>query len=305
MGAPLKAWARPLGPPPRSPPLADLIPVISPPDGFLIRRMTRPELDLVFDWVAAERWNPGLHDAECLWRHDPNGLFIGELNREPVAALAAIAYGATLGFLGYYLVRPGFRGRGCGLLLWQAALVYLGDRNLGLDAVPDQEANYRKSGFRAAYRHLYFLGRGGGLAPAGLTPLSAEAWEEVLAYDRPFFPAPRPDFLRCWLSRPGGAALGAVREGRLAGYGVIRPCHRGFKVGPLFADDAQVAMDLFQGLIAGVPHAPVILNVPEVNPGALDLAERFGLQPVFATTRMYTRGEPGVPLGRVYGHDLF
>lgn len=267
--------------------------------------MTRPELDLVMDWAAAARWNPGLHDAECLWRYDPHGLFIGELDGEPVACLAAIACGATLGFIGYYLVKPQFRGRGFGLTIWQAGLAYLEGRNIGLDAVPAQEANYEKWGFRAAYRHLYFLGRGGGKAPAGLAPLSDVAWAAVLAYDRRFFPAARADFLQCWLHQPGSTALGAMKDGRLVGYGVIRPCRRGFKIGPLFADAAPIAADLLQGLLAQAPHAPVILHLPAANPGAQALVERYGMKPVLATARMYTRGEPAVPLSRVYGHDLF
>ena len=269
--------------------------------------MTRPELDLVFDWVAAEGWNPGLHDAECLWRLDPNGLLPRRTERRTRRRPCRHRYWRHPGLSRVFTSSGPGSGAGvaasyCGRRpwrIWESA-------TWAWTRCQNQEANYRKSGFRAAHRHLYFLGRGGGEAPAGLTPLSRKAWGgKVVAYDRLFSPEPRPDFLRCWLSRPSGAALGAVREGRLAGYGVIRPCRRGFKVGPLFADDTTVAMDLFQGFSPGVPHAPVILNVPEVNPGALDLAKRFGLQPVFATTRMYTRGEHGVPLGRVYGHDLF
>ncbi|MDF5720546.1 MAG: hypothetical protein PUP91_08675 [Rhizonema sp. PD37] len=35
-------------------------------DNFIVRPMKRSELDLVFDWAAAEGWNPGTYDAaEC------------------------------------------------------------------------------------------------------------------------------------------------------------------------------------------------------------------------------------------------
>ena len=33
-------------------------------------------LDLAVDWAAAEGWNPGLHDAECLHAADPGGFLM-------------------------------------------------------------------------------------------------------------------------------------------------------------------------------------------------------------------------------------
>lgn len=272
---------------------------------YLLRPMTRPELDLVMDWAAAEGWNPGLRDADCLYICDPRGFFLGVLDGEPVAAIAAVAYDDSFGFLSFYLVKPELRGRGYGLALWRAALDYLGERNIGLDAVPAQIANYEKSGFRVAYRNFYCRARGGGPAPAGLAPLSGVDFEDLAAYDGAFFPSPRPHFLRGWIHQPGGAALGAVRDGGLAGYGVIRPCRRGFKIGPLCADSPEIAGDLLQGLLARAPGAPVYLNIPEANPGALALARERGLSHFATIARMYTRGAPPWPLSRLYAHDLF
>jgi ribosomal protein S18 acetylase RimI-like enzyme len=257
--------------------------------GLVIRSMSRPELDLVLDWAAAEGWNPGLNDADCFYVCDPQGFFLGLLDGEPVAAIAALAYDATLGFLSFYLVKPDLRGRGFGLRLWQAALKHLAGRNLGLDAVAGQVANYAKSGFRVAYRNFYYRGAGGGQAPAGLLPLSRLPFKDLVAYDAAFFPSPRPQFLACWLKQPEGAALGAVPDGRLAGYGVLRACRRGFKIGPLLADRPEIARDLLNGLLARAAGAPVFINMPEANPLALALAEAQGLDH-FATTAACTPG---------------
>ena len=40
-------------------------------DAPVIRQMTRPEVDTLVGWAAAEGWNPGLHDAELFWATDP------------------------------------------------------------------------------------------------------------------------------------------------------------------------------------------------------------------------------------------
>jgi GNAT superfamily N-acetyltransferase len=272
---------------------------------FTIRPLARPELDLVLDWAAAEGWNPGLNDADCFYVCDPNGCFLGLLDGEPVAAIAALAYDATLGFLSFYLVKPGFRGRGYGLRLWQAALDHLKGRNLGLDALAAQVANYAQSGFRVAYHNFYYRAAGGGQAPAGLLPLSRLPFKDLVAYDAAFFPSPRPRFLSCWLKQPEGAALGAVPDGRLAGYGVIRACRRGFKIGPLLADRPEIARDLLNGLLARAAGAPVFINMPEANPLALALAREQGLSHFATMARMYTRGIPPAPLARLYAHDIF
>ena len=43
------------------------------------------------------------------------------------------------------------------------------------------------------------------------------------------------------------------------------------------------------------------------NPGLADAApaRRHGLAPVFETARMYTRGDPGLPLSRIFGITTF
>ena len=103
---------------------------------YVVRTMTRPELDVAVDWAAAQGCNPGLHDANCFHAADPEGFLIGLLEDEPVATISV---------------------------------------------------------------------------------------DEVSAYDRPFFPDNRVRFLKCWISQPEGCALGFVRNGSLAGYGVLPP----------------------------------------------------------------------------------
>jgi hypothetical protein len=97
-----------------------------------------------------------------------------------------------------------------------------------------------------------------------------------------------------------------VRDGHLAGYGVVRQCRQGYKVGPLFADDASLAEALFQALSMYVPEgAELFLDVPEPNRAAVALAERHGMSAVFETARMYTGTAPRLPLARLFGVTSF
>lgn len=123
----------------------------------------------------------------------------------------------------------------------------------------------------------------------------------LAAYDAQVFLTPRPGFLEAWVCQPGTVALGVLRSERLAGYGVLRPCRTGYKIGPLLADDKSLADVLFQKLLARVPGETIFLDVPEPNQAATELAKAHGMRPVFDTARMYKGVPPVVDLGRTFG----
>ena len=273
--------------------------------GFHVRPMTRAELGAVLDAAAAEGWNPGLFDADAFYDADPGGFFVGVLDGLPVASLSVVRYGEGLGFLGLYIVHPDHRGHGYGLAVWRAGMAAMAGRNVGLDGVVAQQANYRRSGFTLAHRNQRFEGTGGGVDPGGTTPLAGLPFGEVADYDSQVFTERREAFLRRWIGLPESIALGIVRAGRLAGYGVLRRCRWGHKVGPLFADAPDIAETLFAALAARVPGEAIFLDVPQPNGEALALVGRHAMRPSFETARMFTRGDPGVPLARVFGITSF
>lgn len=286
-------------------------------DTYQIRSMTRDELALVVSWAAAEGWNPGLYDVECFYAADPNGFLIGLLAGEPIASISAVKYGTDFGFLGFYIVRPEFRGQGYGLQIWQAGLAYLEDRNVGLDGVVEQQGNYVKSGFTLAHRNIRYEGIGsadsepfqGGGAEDGsisLVDLDSVPIEKVIEYDRGIFLDQRSAFLSCWIKSPAHKTLGIIHNQTLAGYSVLRPCQQGYKIGPLFADSPQLAEYLFTSLTAQIePNSPFYLDVPSTNAAAVALAKKYQMSSVFETARMYNKSEPDLPLNRIFGITTF
>ncbi|MCO5382465.1 MAG: hypothetical protein NHB15_10575 [Methanosarcina barkeri] len=116
------------------------------------------------------------------------------------------------------------------------------------------------------------------------------------------FPAPRATFLEKWIKQPDSYAFAAVEAGKLKGYGVIRKCQNGYKIGPLFADDAIIAEKIFLALRASIPDEAVfVIDVPEPNKKALEITRKYGMDVVFTTIRMYSREEPNINLEKVYG----
>jgi GNAT superfamily N-acetyltransferase len=280
---------------------------------YSIKTMTRSELSLVMDWAAAEGWNPGLHDADCFYAADEGGFLIGLLEGEAIAAISAVKYGEAFGFIGFYLVKPAFRGRGYGWQIWQAGLEYLAGRTVGLDGVLAQQENYIKSGFELAHRNIRYRGVGEAvrevslnLADDGLLRLALLPVERVVEYDQLFFPARRADFLLRWIAQPNSQSVGLMRHGALVGYGVLRACREGYKIGPLFADTPEFAETIFGALKSYVePGRAFYLDVPEVNLPAVAMAKRYEMSAVFETARMYRPNSPDLPLKRIFGITTF
>lgn len=274
---------------------------------YSIRQMNREELQIAIAWAAVEEWNPGLHDAECFYAADPTGFWIGLLEDEPIATISAVKYGDSFGFVGFYIVKPEYRGQGYGIQLWNAVLATVSGRNIGLDGVLAQQQNYQKTGFQFAYRNIRFEGVSSkSVNHSGVIKLSTIPFEAIAAYDRSFFPDNRTQFLRGWINQPDSTALGILQNNTLAGYGLIRLCHRGYKIGPLFADQLSLAEALFVALQSTVAiDIPIYLDVPEINVAAVNLAEKYQMKKVFETARMYTQAFPDLPYDRLFGVTTF
>lgn len=273
--------------------------------GYTIRPMTRSDLDLAIAWAAAEGWNPGLDDADSFFAADPTGFWMGWLGDQPIACLSTVKYGDRFGFVGFYIVVPQYRGQGYGWAIWQAGLASLGDRLVGLDGVVAQQANYRRSGFELAYCNQRYSGPSRALQtdlPVEIRPLEVADFPALLAYDRQLFPEDRRPFLEKWMAQPRAIALGYFTPQGLQGYGQIRPSQTGYRIGPLFADQPEIAQQLFLSLQSQIPVGELIFwDIPTLNTAAIAIATALGFTSMFDTARMYRGAIPAIPLDRLFG----
>ena len=257
-------------------------------------------------WAITEGWNPGLDDADRFLAADPGSFLATEHDGEIVATVSSALYGDSYAFIGFYIVRRDLRGRGIGSPLFQRALERAKGRVVGLDGVLEQQSYYERRGFVLAHRNVRWRATGGGERPDGLVELASVPFDELLAFDSRVFGSEREAFLRAWADRPPGHALACVHGGRLAGYGILRACRVGAKIGPLFADDQDVAETLLTGLLAAAgPGTEVFLDMPAPNQCAADLRSGREMEPSFETARMYLNGRPPEDVQRVFGVTTF
>lgn len=270
------------------------------PKELVIRNMYRDDMELALRWASKEGWNPGLYDAEAYYNTDPEGFFMAELHGEPVGCISAVQFSETFGFLGLFIVVPEHRGKGLGKELWNRAMVRLGHRNIGTEVLfPYMEA-YKSSGFKFARKNIRYKGITHTCQFTRACDLHTVDFDELVAYDKKIFFEERRAFLDSWINLPESKALGFVQDNKLVGYGVIRRCVDGFKIGPLYADTKEYAEQIFCGLVQYIPGENFTMDVPEENETALAIAESHHMEVVFESARMYSRLKPDIPIKSVY-----
>lgn len=220
------------------------------------------------------------------------------------------SHGGAFGFMGLFIMRPQWRGAGLGARLWHERLRRLQARLqpgavIGMDGVFSMVPFYEKGGFAFAHRDLRFEGIAQGDSDPAVRPLEEGHFAEIERFDRQHFPAPRSAFLRQWTFQPGGHVLGVFDDGQLAGYGVLRPAHAGFKIGPLFSRNKDTAERLLSTLLARAEGSQVQLDIPEPNATGLRLAAKFGLSEVFGCARLYHGPAPDLSLEQIFGVTSF
>lgn len=272
---------------------------------FHIREMTKSDLDVAIEWAHKEGWNPGLNDAEAFYDADPHGFFIGEIKGEPVAVISAVKYNDQFGFIGFNIVKKEFRGSGFGLAMFDKAMSYLDGVNIGADGVYAQLDNYKTLGFDIAHKNLRYEGIARVGKSEGTVDLSKVPFEKLLEYDAKMFPAPRKAFLEKWVNLSRRSAVGYMDGEELKGYGVIRKCTLGYKIGPLFADTPEIAEKIYYSLTRIVVGETIFLDVPEPNQAAIALAEKNNMSVSFKTARIYTQQPPKLPLENIFGITSF
>lgn len=279
-----------------------------------IERASLSQLDVLMGWACAEGWNPGLDDARLFHNADPSGFLMLCQGEVPIAGISVVSHDARYGFLGLYICHPDYRGQGFGWKLWQAGLRHMEGRIVGLDGVPEQQDNYRRSGFDMVWRNIRYQGSAAewiAMSPPSDSELNCRLVEmqdkpSLQQLDHHVHGHERLKLLDSWLedSKTRKSIL-IESDGRILGFGTIRQCQEGFKAGPLIATDRTVAEHLMTELCRLAEADSIILDIPEPNTSAISMVEAMGMQAVFTTARMYSGPAPSVKLQLLFGVTSF
>jgi hypothetical protein len=278
---------------------------------YKIRKAKRKELDLAIEWAAKEGWNPGLHDADVFWKTDPKGYVALEKDGGVIGSGSIVSYDSKFGFMGFFIIKPEFRGQGLGTKLWFWRKNKLLSRlnkgaAIGMDGVFNMQPFYSKGGFVFSHRDL----RMESIAKADsysdkVQKITSKDFETINKYDKKCFGIDRKTFLKGWLNLKDSISYKYIDGSEIKGYGVIRKCQKGYKIGPLFAENYEVAHELFKALSSYVPGEVIYLDIPELNKDAVKLAKIYGMKEMFGCARMYHGKAPKLPYDKIFGITTF
>lgn len=266
-----------------------------------IRSMTEQELEMVMGWAAAEKWNVGKYDHKPYYAMGKEGYLLILVDGKPVGSISIVKYSERFSFIGLFIVIPEYRSRGLGKMLWQRALKHLEKlQTIGLYAVPKQVPRYKESGFNESFRNERWLKKSPEKAE-DITPLMNKTHnaffhiDKLFEYDKKVFGHNRQPLLQNILTMPQTFGVVSFGEnGKVTGYGVVRPCQEGFRMGPFYANDFESAQLISRVLLSEVPGESVILDMPTLNKFGKIFAEYFNLERISTadTIAMFKGEEP-------------
>jgi GNAT superfamily N-acetyltransferase len=225
-----------------------------------------------------------------------------------VATAATLPYGGRFAWISMVLVAGEYRRRGLATQLMRRAVDDLTAAGLVpiLDATPDGREVYRRLGFadswgfqrlvrrepQAALASTVSGQRGNPMvhatfAPPGsvtIRPITDADWPELVAYDAAAFGAERGAVLAGLRGRLPAAELLAERGGRIAGFALGRDGRLAAHIGPLTADNDDVARALAARALDGL-DGPVLVDLADVKSGLRSYLDISG----FTAARPFTR----------------
>ena len=153
-----------------------------------------------------------------------------------------------------------------------------------------QQENYRASGFVYAGGTTRFTGQLAGKRFEEIRYAEPDDKLRLIEMEGYASGVVKPDYLQAWFSNVDTRSTLILDNGQqIIGFVTIRSCQEGAKIGPLVADDTDIAHTLISHA-ASLFDGPLTIDVPETATGLTQLCEQLGLEPGFRTARMY-RGQ--------------
>ena len=281
----------------------------------VIKTMTKQDLAMALDWAKKESWNPAFRDHEVFYAADPLGYRMLWVDGKPIASLATVKYSDQYAFFGLYIVHPKFRSQGYGKLLWNfSAESVSACTTMALNGTLEQVETYKRSGFcrsnlNTRWSTNLFNSKVRN-SPCKSTLTNTANLMDVVDLDYKSSSIYRPEFWKKLLSKPESFFLSLNEGGSMKGFGLVSRCVNGYKLGPVYASEQDVAEDVVIALWqhaqkvvcpSGGESLTIQLDTTELNANATHLTERLGFTKVFDTVRMYRGPKPDMDDSSTYG----
>lgn len=280
---------------------------MDPFDGLTLHPLAPADAERGFALSTEIGWNQTADDWFYMLS---NGAGYGRTNDTGVLVASAMAlpYGA-FGWVCMVLVSPDYRRRGLATDLMNRVVEDLEADGVipGLDATPAGREVYRQIGFTDIYglERLHaaavpVLGDESQRTPVRIEPLSAADIDELAGYDSVLFGGDRKALLAHLLTRQPDRAFAAWAGPWMAGYVLARDGREATQIGPVVAEDEDIAIALAERALRGLA-GQVYIDAMAPNAAFTDWLKSSGFEFQRPYTRMLRgRDEPQDDVERIF-----
>ncbi|XP_060561330.1 uncharacterized protein LOC132721096 [Ruditapes philippinarum] len=277
---------------------------------YEVRPMRRCDIQGLYELTSENQWNMEKAYLECVFNTDPSGLVVVVTEDNKVIGHNGIlAHSDTIASSGMNIVKEEFRRFGIGKKLFRNVMDVMQDRNVGGTSLSNRVTFYAQFGWTIKSYTIHY--NAGPVnpdfvkdPPTGdfeIVPLSDVEISDFVSYDAELHTVPRAVYICNWATWSKANTYVALRNGRICGYGVLRPADIGHRMYPLYADDSCIARALFCKLASCVPNnEPVIFSQPIENEAANEFVAANNFVTYLSMTRLYNKWNIPVDLKRVY-----
>jgi ribosomal protein S18 acetylase RimI-like enzyme len=270
---------------------------------MMFRQMEWTDIPSGLSLCRSAGWNQLSRDWEIFITLNQQGNRVCvDDNGNVVGTVTTIRYGHHFAWIAMVLVDPAQQRKGIGLSLLEQATQILNDENcVKLDATPAGRQVYIKLGFADEYelsrmsapainvQHL--------IPSPTATVMTADDFQRVRSFDLEIFGAERMPLLNWMLDGAPELAFKVSEGDHLQGYCFGRYGYRYTHIGPVVANDIEVAESLVSAALSKCGDRPIILDVPHHNESWRDWLGSVGFSAVRTFIRMYKGNNlyPGIP----------
>lgn len=304
---------------------------------FLIRNAKQEDLMFAIKFVTANKWRPfGPGDYQCAYEYDPEGFYVGEINREVVSNVMMISYPGHSAHIGSLMTDKDHRGNGYARMIMKHCLMNRRDQEstIGVDSVSHMVPFFESFGFTTECESVIALlnfeaiiSKFRPINHVGTSSITIKQINEVkldtlVEYDASVFGFNRKVMVENWIKIPGSIGWVAVEqqnggEETIVGYTLVRSIimnygsHIGINMAPLYADTTSIATALMR-TAAETCHANQAIGATEFlliyskgtvhGENATKLFDEVEASYLPFATKMYTKGPPvHGQLNKMYG----
>jgi GNAT superfamily N-acetyltransferase len=259
-----------------------------------LRRLEARDLDSALRLTQAERWSHRLEDWQFHYGLG-RGWVACDDDGKVLGTASWWAYGEQFGTVGLVLVDQAHQGQGIGRQLMNVVMNDAGPRVLQLVATKAGLTLYQRCGFRehrGIRQHQGTATQIPSFAPLRDTvvgTVSIGDLETVCDLDAAAVGANRRQLVSAVFNAGTGVGVLARRNGRLAGFALVRQSGRGTTIGPVVAEDEALAIALIAHQL-NTNGSFTRVDVPADAAQLADWLERAGVVCVDHVTTM-VRGD--------------